>query len=135
MTTRQNHARDLVAGQDVWRWRAIVIGEGSLADIVVVNMLLLVSGDGLLHEVFNGLFEREDWRVSCQVPVGVIIIIIIIIIIIFIIIITIIIITRWASYQPGRATVWPSPSPGSVASPSGGAWSHRWGECRVCRLC
>ena len=27
VTTRQNHARDLVAGQDVWRWRAIVIGE------------------------------------------------------------------------------------------------------------
>ena len=36
-----------------------------------------VSGDGLLHEVFNGLFEREDWRVSCQVPVGVIIIVMI----------------------------------------------------------
>ena len=35
VTTRQNHARDLVASQDVWRWRAIVIGEGSAADISV----------------------------------------------------------------------------------------------------
>ena len=22
----------------------------------------VVSGDGLLHEIYNGLFERDDWR-------------------------------------------------------------------------
>ena len=48
--------RELVAKQDIWRWRAIII----------------VSGDGLLHEVYNGLFDREDWLVSCQIPIGVI---------------------------------------------------------------
>ena len=61
------------------RFAALVI----LFRHVTINVFS-VSGDGLLHEVFNGLFEREDWRVSCQVPVGVIIIIITIIIIIMI---------------------------------------------------
>ena len=56
LTTRQNHGRDLVAKQDIRRWKAIVI----------------VSGDGLVHEVYNGLFEREDWAQACQIPVGVI---------------------------------------------------------------
>ena len=55
-TLRANHARQLVASEDLRRWRAIVI----------------VSGDGLVHEVYNGLFDREDWTVSCQIPVGVI---------------------------------------------------------------
>ena len=51
-----DNSRELVAKQDIWRWRAIII----------------VSGDGLLHEVYNGLFDREDWLVSCQIPIGVI---------------------------------------------------------------
>ena len=46
----------MVAKQDIWRWRGIII----------------VSGDGLLHEVYNGLFDREDWRVSSHIPIGVI---------------------------------------------------------------
>ena len=27
-------------------------------------------GDGLLHEMINGLFEREDWATACQTPLG-----------------------------------------------------------------
>ena len=57
-----------MAGRDLSRWRAVVV----------------VSGDGLLHEVrrgrvlgdagqvLNGLFEREDWASACKLPVGVI---------------------------------------------------------------
>ena len=56
LTTRQNHGRELVAKEDVRRWKAIVI----------------VSGDGLVHEVYNGLFERDDWAQACQIPVGII---------------------------------------------------------------
>jgi len=26
----------------------------------------------LLHEIYNGLFERDDWRVACKTPVGII---------------------------------------------------------------
>ena len=36
------------------------------------NLVNLVSGDGLLHEVYNGIFEREDWRVTCKIPIGII---------------------------------------------------------------
>ena len=32
-----------------------------------------VSGDGLIHEVLNGLFDRVDWRDSLKrLPIGVI---------------------------------------------------------------
>ena len=32
-----------------------------------------VSGDGLIHEVLNGLFERVDWREAlARLPIGVI---------------------------------------------------------------
>ena len=56
LTTRQNHGRELVAKEDIRRWKAVVI----------------VSGDGLVHEVYNGLFERDDWALACQIPVGII---------------------------------------------------------------
>jgi len=47
---------ELVAKEDIKRWKAIVI----------------VSGDGLVHEIYNGLFERDDWAQACRIPVGVI---------------------------------------------------------------
>ena len=34
---------------------------------------MTVSGDGLIHEIVNGLFERVDWRESlARLPIGVI---------------------------------------------------------------
>lgn len=32
--------------------------------------ILVISGDGLAHEVFNGLMEREDWRKAIKTPIG-----------------------------------------------------------------
>ncbi|KAM6957746.1 sphingosine kinase 2-like, partial [Aplochiton taeniatus] len=46
ITEHQNHARELVRMADLNQWDALVI----------------VSGDGLLFEVVNGLMEREDWE-------------------------------------------------------------------------
>ncbi|CAB1344908.1 unnamed protein product, partial [Coregonus sp. 'balchen'] len=52
---RQNHARELVREADLSQWEAIVI----------------MSGDGLLFEVVNGLMEREDWEEAIQTPLGI----------------------------------------------------------------
>uniref|UniRef100_A0A4W5K4L6 Sphingosine kinase 1 n=1 Tax=Hucho hucho TaxID=62062 RepID=A0A4W5K4L6_9TELE len=51
----QNHARDLVRETDLSQWDALVI----------------LSGDGLLFEVLNGLLEREDWEEAIQTPLGI----------------------------------------------------------------
>jgi len=56
LTNRANHGRELVATSDLSRWRAIVT----------------ISGDGLFHEVLNGIFERDDWMDACKLPLGVI---------------------------------------------------------------
>ncbi|XP_067115793.1 sphingosine kinase 1 [Osmerus mordax] len=55
ITERQNHARELVREADLSQWDALVI----------------MSGDGLLFEVVNGLMEREDWREAIQIPLGI----------------------------------------------------------------
>ncbi|KAJ7989777.1 hypothetical protein DPEC_G00308030 [Dallia pectoralis] len=55
ITEHQNHARDLVREADLSQWDALVI----------------LSGDGLLFEVVNGLLEREDWEEAIQTPVGI----------------------------------------------------------------
>ncbi|XP_049332091.1 sphingosine kinase 2-like [Astyanax mexicanus] len=54
-TDYQNHARELVRNADLSQWSAIVI----------------LSGDGLLFEVINGLMEREDWEEAIQTPLGI----------------------------------------------------------------
>uniref|UniRef100_A0A3Q3KEC3 DAGKc domain-containing protein n=1 Tax=Monopterus albus TaxID=43700 RepID=A0A3Q3KEC3_MONAL len=51
----QNHARELVRKADLSQWDALVI----------------MSGDGLLFEVINGLMEREDWQEAIQTPLGI----------------------------------------------------------------
>ncbi|XP_023324996.1 sphingosine kinase 2 isoform X2 [Eurytemora carolleeae] len=56
LTTKPNHAREVIAHQDLSEWGAIVA----------------VSGDGLIHEMINGLFERKDWSSSFKTPFGVI---------------------------------------------------------------
>ncbi|XP_055763363.1 sphingosine kinase 1-like [Salvelinus fontinalis] len=55
ITERQNHARELVREADLSQWGALVI----------------MSGDGLLFEVVNGLMEREDWEEAIQTPLGI----------------------------------------------------------------
>uniref|UniRef100_A0A665VAD6 sphingosine kinase n=1 Tax=Echeneis naucrates TaxID=173247 RepID=A0A665VAD6_ECHNA len=55
ITEHQNHAREVVRKADLSQWDALVI----------------MSGDGLLFEVINGLMEREDWREAIQTPLGI----------------------------------------------------------------
>ncbi|XP_053118012.1 sphingosine kinase 2 isoform X3 [Hemicordylus capensis] len=54
-TERQNHARELVHGISLAEWDGIVA----------------ISGDGLLHEVINGLMERPDWEEAIKMPLGI----------------------------------------------------------------
>ncbi|CAL8333603.1 unnamed protein product [Merluccius merluccius] len=55
ITERKNHARELVREADLSQWDALVI----------------ISGDGLLYEVINGLLEREDWEQAIHTPLGI----------------------------------------------------------------
>ncbi|XP_051921876.1 sphingosine kinase 2 [Hippocampus zosterae] len=54
-TERQNHARELIREISLPEWDGVVI----------------ISGDGLLHEVINGLMERPDWEQAIKTPVGI----------------------------------------------------------------
>ncbi|XP_031432916.1 sphingosine kinase 2 [Clupea harengus] len=54
-TERQNHARELIREISLSEWDGIII----------------LSGDGLLHEVINGLMERSDWETAIKTPVGI----------------------------------------------------------------
>ncbi|CAN9505179.1 unnamed protein product [Ophioblennius macclurei] len=55
LTEHQNHAREVVRKADLSKWDALVI----------------MSGDGLLFEVINGLMEREDWQEAIRTPLGI----------------------------------------------------------------
>ncbi|XP_006886421.1 PREDICTED: sphingosine kinase 1 [Elephantulus edwardii] len=59
LTERRNHARELVRTEDLSLW----------------DVLVVMSGDGLMHEVVNGLMERPDWQTAirkplCSLPAG-----------------------------------------------------------------
>ncbi|XP_072345323.1 sphingosine kinase 2 [Scyliorhinus torazame] len=54
-TEYQNHAREIIQDIKLSEWDGIVI----------------VSGDGLMYEVINGLMERPDWEEAIQMPVGI----------------------------------------------------------------
>ncbi|XP_049716600.1 sphingosine kinase 1 isoform X4 [Elephas maximus indicus] len=59
LTEWRNHARELVRHEELGRWDALVV----------------MSGDGLMHEVVNGLMERPDWETAirkplCSLPAG-----------------------------------------------------------------
>ncbi|KAM5310087.1 sphingosine kinase 1 isoform 4-T4 [Glossophaga mutica] len=59
LTERRNHARELVRTEELGRWDALVV----------------MSGDGVMHEVVNGLMERPDWETAirkplCSLPAG-----------------------------------------------------------------
>ncbi|KAL3996257.1 ubiquitin carboxyl-terminal hydrolase BAP1 [Sarotherodon galilaeus] len=55
ITERQNHAREMLKEADLSQWDALVI----------------MSGDGLLYEVINGLLERPDWEEAIRTPLGI----------------------------------------------------------------
>ncbi|MBN3278963.1 SPHK1 kinase, partial [Polyodon spathula] len=52
---RQNHARELLQEADLSQWDALVV----------------LSGDGLLFEVVNGLMARADWEDAVRKPLGI----------------------------------------------------------------
>ncbi|KAK7506471.1 hypothetical protein BaRGS_00002583 [Batillaria attramentaria] len=54
VTEYAGHARDLVQNLELSEWGAVVI----------------VSGDGLVYEVINGLMQRVDWNSAIKKPVG-----------------------------------------------------------------
>lgn len=41
-------------------------------DISAVDLIISVSGDGMLHELINGIMKRDDWHKATKVPIGVI---------------------------------------------------------------
>ncbi|KAM8946939.1 sphingosine kinase 1 [Pelodytes ibericus] len=55
VTERPNQAREVVRDEDLSRW-----------DVIVV-----MSGDGLMFEVVNGLMERQDWIHAIKKPLAI----------------------------------------------------------------
>lgn len=55
-TTSAGSASDYIANCSLYEWNGIVI----------------VSGDGLVYELFNGLMRRKDYETAIKTPVGVI---------------------------------------------------------------
>ncbi|NXI69364.1 SPHK1 kinase, partial [Anseranas semipalmata] len=52
ITERPHHAQEKVRDEDLSQWDTLVV----------------MSGDGLLHEVVNGLMERPDWEEAMKKP-------------------------------------------------------------------
>eukprot|EP00095_Tigriopus_kingsejongensis_P002046 snap_masked-scaffold556_size137522-processed-gene-0.20 protein:Tk02046 transcript:snap_masked-scaffold556_size137522-processed-gene-0.20-mRNA-1 annotation:"sphingosine kinase 1-like" len=40
-------------------------------DFDAYSGIVSISGDGLIHEIFNGLFHRHDWHEISRIPIGV----------------------------------------------------------------
>ncbi|RKP06848.1 ATP-NAD kinase-like domain-containing protein [Thamnocephalis sphaerospora] len=55
-TERAKHAMEYVHG----------------ADLTPFGGILSISGDGLFHEIVNGLLTREDWETARRMPLGII---------------------------------------------------------------
>ncbi|XP_063816484.1 sphingosine kinase 1 isoform X2 [Pseudophryne corroboree] len=55
VTERPNQAREVVRDQDLSKW-----------DVIVA-----MSGDGLMYEVVNGLMERQDWAKAIKKPLSI----------------------------------------------------------------
>ena len=41
-------------------------------DLNEYDAIIIVSGDGLIHEVINGLMKRSDWSTAIRTPIGVV---------------------------------------------------------------
>ncbi|XP_005993276.1 sphingosine kinase 1 [Latimeria chalumnae] len=55
VTEHPNHAQEVVREEDLTQWDALAI----------------MSGDGLMHEVVNGLMERPDWETAIKKPLSI----------------------------------------------------------------
>ncbi|XP_043946415.1 sphingosine kinase 1 [Protopterus annectens] len=55
VTERQNHAHELIQEEDLSLWDAVII----------------MSGDGLMYEVLNGIMKRPDWETTIKKPLGI----------------------------------------------------------------
>ena len=53
-TLHQNHATELGKTMNTSKYRAVVT----------------ISGDGVFHEILNGLLGREDWQDAIKLPLG-----------------------------------------------------------------
>ena len=57
-TQYAGHARELIQG---------------CADLQRYSAFIIVSGDGLVYEVTNGIYSRQDWDdIGCKIPLGLI---------------------------------------------------------------
>ncbi|EDQ86807.1 uncharacterized protein MONBRDRAFT_33671 [Monosiga brevicollis MX1] len=45
---------------------------GATLDLALYTGIVVVSGDGLLNEMINGLLHRDDWEAAAQIPIGII---------------------------------------------------------------
>ncbi|XP_064625235.1 sphingosine kinase 2-like [Lineus longissimus] len=54
VTDYPNHARDMM----------------TTLDLTVYKGIIIVSGDGLIFEVLNGLMMRNDWEEAVKIPIG-----------------------------------------------------------------
>ena len=55
VTEGPGHATGIMSGLELAAWAGVVS----------------VSGDGMIHEIYNGLLSRQDWRTALQFNVGV----------------------------------------------------------------
>lgn len=39
-------------------------------DLSKYRGIVVVSGDGLIHEILNGLLKRSDWQTAIRIPIG-----------------------------------------------------------------
>ncbi|KAF9557600.1 hypothetical protein EC968_007533 [Mortierella alpina] len=60
----------LIVKEQYTEYRRHAVDIAYKVDLDDVDTLLVVSGDGVLHEVINGLLSRPDWDRARQLPVG-----------------------------------------------------------------
>ena len=56
ITTRSNYGHDMVLAENISRWAGVII----------------ISGDGLIFEVVQGIMKRSDWEEARLMPIGVV---------------------------------------------------------------
>ncbi|KAF9946102.1 hypothetical protein BGZ70_003406 [Mortierella alpina] len=60
----------LIVKEQYTEYRRHAVDIAYKVDLEDVDTLLVVSGDGVLHEVINGLLSRPDWDRARQLPIG-----------------------------------------------------------------
>ncbi|KAF9286591.1 hypothetical protein BGZ68_002779 [Mortierella alpina] len=62
----------LIVKEQYTEYRRHAVDIAYKVDLEDVDTLLVVSGDGVLHEVINGLLSRPDWDRARRLPIGLI---------------------------------------------------------------